>query len=69
MGFYSVIKMKEILLFVGKWMELGRVILSEVGQVQIAKGCKYSLSSVEYKPNTNTSNIMENRRSLTGEGG
>jgi hypothetical protein len=50
-------------------MELGRIILSEVGQVQIAKGCMYSLSSVEYKPNRNTSNIMENRRSLTGEGG
>jgi hypothetical protein len=53
-------------------MELGRIILSEVGQVQIAKGCMYSLSSVEYKPNRNTSNIKKKGhakgRSLTGEG-
>jgi hypothetical protein len=37
MEFYSVIKKKEILLFTFKWMELENIILSEVGQVGIAK--------------------------------
>jgi hypothetical protein len=34
---------KEILLFVGKWMELENIILSEVNQVQKAKSCMSSL--------------------------
>jgi hypothetical protein len=38
MEFYSVIKKNEILSFVGKWMELENIILSEVSQVQKAKG-------------------------------
>jgi hypothetical protein len=42
MEFYSAIKI-EILLFAGKWMELENVILSEVSQVQKAKGCMFSL--------------------------
>jgi hypothetical protein len=41
--FYSAIKKNEILLFTGKWMELESIILSEVSQVQKAKGHMFSL--------------------------
>jgi hypothetical protein len=41
--FYSAIKKNEILLFVGKWMELENIILSEVNQVQRVKGHMFSL--------------------------
>jgi hypothetical protein len=34
MEFYSKIRKNEILLFVGKWMELKNIILSEVSQVK-----------------------------------
>jgi hypothetical protein len=40
--FYSAIK-NEILSFVGKWMELENIIVSEAIQVQKAKGCMFSL--------------------------
>jgi hypothetical protein len=40
---YSAIKKNEILLSAGKWMELENVILSEVSQVQEAKGHMFSL--------------------------
>jgi hypothetical protein len=43
MQFYSAIKKNEILSFVRKWMELENIILSEVSQVQKAKGCMFSL--------------------------
>jgi hypothetical protein len=43
--FYSATKKNEILLFVGKWMELENIILSEVSQVQQAV---FFLSDVEY---------------------
>jgi hypothetical protein len=43
MEFYSVIKKNETLSFAGKWMELENIILSEVSQVQKAKGCMFSL--------------------------
>jgi hypothetical protein len=43
MGFYSVIKKNEILLLASKWMELENIILSEVSQVQKAKGYMFSL--------------------------
>jgi hypothetical protein len=43
MEFYSAIKKNEILPFSGKWMELENIILSEVSQVQRAKGCIFSL--------------------------
>jgi hypothetical protein len=39
------IKKNEILSFAGKWMELENIILSEVSQVQKAKGCVFSLIS------------------------
>jgi hypothetical protein len=41
--FYLATKKKEILSFAGKWMELENVILSEVSQVEKAKGCMFSL--------------------------
>jgi hypothetical protein len=38
MEFYSAIKKNEILLSAGKWMELENITLSEVSQIQKAKG-------------------------------
>jgi hypothetical protein len=59
MEFYSAIMKNDILSFAGKWMELENIILSEVSQVQKAKGCMF-FSHVEYRPNKNTSDIMKN---------
>jgi hypothetical protein len=33
MGYYSAIKNNEFMKFLGKWMELGNIILSEVNTV------------------------------------
>jgi hypothetical protein len=60
MEFYSAIKKNEILSSTGKWMELENIILSEVASFRKPKAA-YFLSYVEYRPNTNTSNIMKNR--------
>jgi hypothetical protein len=43
MEFYSAIKKTELLLFVGKWMELENIILSEVSRVQKVKDTLFSL--------------------------
>jgi hypothetical protein len=43
MEFYSVTKKNEILSFVGKWMKLENIILSEVNQVKKAKRGMFSL--------------------------
>jgi hypothetical protein len=43
MEFCSVLKKNDILSFAGKWMEIENIILSEVSQVQKAKGCLLSL--------------------------
>jgi hypothetical protein len=43
MEMYSAIKKNENLSFIGKWMELENIILSEVSQVQKAKGLMFSL--------------------------
>jgi hypothetical protein len=43
MEFYSCIKKNEILSFAGKWMDLENNIVSEVSQVQKAKGYMFSL--------------------------
>jgi hypothetical protein len=49
--FYSATK-NEILSFTGKWMQLEKIILSEVSQAQKAKpAC--SMSFVEYRLNKN----------------
>jgi hypothetical protein len=42
MEFYSATKKNEILSFVGKWMELENIILSEVSQVQKFKSHIFS---------------------------
>jgi hypothetical protein len=42
MEFYSAMKKNEILSFAGKWMELENIILSEVSQVQKARGHMFS---------------------------
>jgi hypothetical protein len=41
--FYSATKKNGILSLAGKQMELEHLILSEVSQVQRAKGCMFSL--------------------------
>jgi hypothetical protein len=43
MEFYSATKKNQILSFAGKWIELENIILSEVSQVQKAKGYMFSL--------------------------
>jgi hypothetical protein len=43
MEFYLAIKKNEILSFAGKWMALENIVLSEVSQVQKAKGHMFSL--------------------------
>jgi hypothetical protein len=43
MELYSAIKKNKILSFAGKWVELKNIILSEVSQVQKAKGHMFSL--------------------------
>jgi hypothetical protein len=44
MEFYSATKKNEIFSFAGKWMELKKIILSEVSQVQKAKSLICSLT-------------------------
>jgi hypothetical protein len=43
MEFYSVIKKNEIIIFVGKWVELEIIVLNEVIQVQKDKYHMFSL--------------------------
>jgi hypothetical protein len=43
MKFYLAIKKNKILSFAGKWIELESIILSEVSQVQKAKGHMFFL--------------------------
>jgi hypothetical protein len=43
MDFYSAIKKNETLLSAGKWMELEKIILGDISQVQKAKGHMFSL--------------------------
>jgi hypothetical protein len=43
MEFYSAIKKDRILSYAGKWMEVENIILSEVSQIQKAKGYMFSV--------------------------
>ena len=43
MKYYSVVKNNGVLKFAGKWMELEKIILSEVTQTQKDKHSIYSL--------------------------
>jgi hypothetical protein len=43
MEFYSSMKKTDILSFSSKWMELEKIMLSEVSQAQKAKNCIFSL--------------------------
>jgi hypothetical protein len=43
--YYSAIKNDDILRFVGKWMELDKIILTEVSQIQKDMHSMYSLLS------------------------
>jgi hypothetical protein len=45
MKYYSAIKNNDIMKFAGKWMELEKIILSEVIQTQKDKAGIYSLVS------------------------
>jgi hypothetical protein len=49
MEFYSTIKKNDILLFVGKWMELEIIVLSEVSHTQKSKVTCFP-SYVETRP-------------------
>jgi hypothetical protein len=49
MGYYSAIKSKDIMNFVGKWVELESIILSELTQTQKDMNSIYSLIS-GYEP-------------------
>jgi hypothetical protein len=44
MEFYVATKKNDILSFAGKWIELENIILSDVSQVQTAKGHMFSLT-------------------------
>jgi hypothetical protein len=43
MKYYSATKKKEIILFAGKWMELERILLSEINQAHKDRYCMFSL--------------------------
>ena len=45
MEYYSAIKNNDIMKFAGKWMELEKIILSEVTQTQKDTHSMYSLTS------------------------
>jgi hypothetical protein len=51
MQFYSAIKKKEFMKFLGKWIDLESIILSEVTQSQKNSHDMYSLISGYYPPN------------------
>jgi hypothetical protein len=51
--FYSAIKKNEILSFIGKWMEMGNIILVKLARCRRPKAACF-LSYVEYRLNTNT---------------
>ena len=42
MEYYLVIKKNKIMAFVGKWMELENIMLSEISQSQKTKGQMFS---------------------------
>jgi hypothetical protein len=48
MEFYSTIRKNEIMLFVGKWMKLEDIMLSEVNEVQKDRGHIFSLTCGRY---------------------
>jgi hypothetical protein len=48
MEYYSAIKNYEFMKFLGKWMELGNIILSEVTQTQKSIHCMHSIISGYY---------------------
>jgi hypothetical protein len=56
--FCSATKKNEILSFIEKWMELKNIIFREVSQTRKPKS--HVSPHGEYRPNTNTSNIMKN---------
>jgi hypothetical protein len=43
MEFYAAMKKNEMLLFIGKWMELENIILSEISLAQKTKSHMFSL--------------------------
>ena len=45
MEYYSVIENNTIMVFVGEWMKLEKIMLSEIGQSQKNKGQMFSLIS------------------------
>jgi hypothetical protein len=66
MDFYSATKKNEILSFVNKWMELERIILSEVRQAQKPK-ITSSPSYADYRPKTNAVILLDMDHTLRGD--
>jgi hypothetical protein len=56
--FYLATKKNEILSFTSKWIELEKIILSEVSQAQKAK-IVCSNSYVDYRPKTNAAILLD----------
>jgi hypothetical protein len=50
MEYYSATKKDEIMSFAEKWMELERLMLSKIGQIQKNKRCMAHLSYAESRP-------------------
>jgi hypothetical protein len=65
--FYSPTKKNEILSFADKWMELEKIILSEVSQKLLTssyKNCSPSYS--DYRPKTNAVILLDMGHTLRG---
>jgi hypothetical protein len=59
MEFYLATKKNGILSFIGKWMEMENIILSEVSHAQKAKSCMFPfICGIQTK--YNYSDIMKN---------
>jgi hypothetical protein len=66
MEFYSSMKKNEILSFAGKWMELEKIILSEVSQAQKTK-IVCSPSYADFRSRANTALLLDLRHMTRGE--
>jgi hypothetical protein len=66
MKFYLTTEKKEILSFLGKWMELENIILNEISQIQKAKAT-CSPSYVDYRPKINADVGHTKGRMLMGD--
>jgi hypothetical protein len=59
MEFYAAMKKNEVLSFVGKWMELENIILSEVSLAQKTKNCVFSFICGHIRSRANTTRGLD----------